>query len=210
MKHALRVLTFCSLALAATGAAAAPGDVYRVTGERVNLRSGPSDQANIRSTVGQGDELLEVRNQGPWLGVRVIRTGEEGWVFSDLVRRTTESSLGGGSGGGRADAGFAQISPGFDQLLGSVNNQLGYRFADKVERANGGTLRVTPTQEWLYNTGRDGKLMTALAVHEMWKSYNNGRPVNLNMLDAQGRDLMSVRDTGTGPVLDLMEALAMD
>jgi uncharacterized protein YraI len=207
----LRLLSLCALggalALSAGGAAAAPGDIYRVTGEKVNLRSGPSDQANIRSSVAQGDELIELRSQGPWVGVRVLRTGEEGWVFGDLVRRSAQSSLGGG--GGRPEAGFAQISPGFDRLMSSVSDQLGYRFADKVDRANGNTLRVTPTQQWLLNTSRDAKLMTALAVHEMWKSYNNGKPVNLSFLDGQGRDMMAIRDSGDGPTLDLMEALAM-
>jgi len=210
MKSHLRLLAMCALAFGPAGqAAAAPGDSYRVTGEKVNLRSGPSDQANIRSTVSQGDDLLELRAQGPWLGVRVLRTGEEGWIYSDLVRRTTASTLD-GADATVADTGFRQISPSFDQLLASVSNQLGYRFASKVERAEGNMLRVTPTQEWLYNTGRDAKLMTALAVHEMWKSYNNGRPVGLSFVDSRGANLMAIRDAGSGPMLDMMDALAMN
>jgi uncharacterized protein YgiM (DUF1202 family) len=213
MKKAILVLALGAIggvALPAGDAQAAPGDVYRVAGEKVNLRSGPSDQSNIRSSVAQGDELIELRSQGPWVGVRVLRTGEEGWVFGDLVRRTTQSSLGGGGGSARPEAGFAQISPGFDQLLANMSDQLGYRFAEKVDRSDGNTLRVTPTTGWLYGTSRDAKLMTALAVHEMWKSYNNGRPVNMSFLDGRGGELMSIKDSGSGPLLDLVDALAMN
>ncbi|WP_207483933.1 SH3 domain-containing protein [Arenibaculum pallidiluteum] len=213
MKKRLVLLSACALCTLMFSvpdpAAAAPGDSYRVSGEKVNLRSGPSEQSNIRSTVSQGDDLLELRSQGPWIGVRVLRTGEEGWVYSDLVRRTAASTLG-GEAGPVADTGFRQISPGFDQLLAGIGSQLGYRFAGKVERAEGNLLRVTPTQEWLYNTGRDAKLMTVLAVHEMWKSYNNGRPVAVSLVDGRGSSLMSIRDEGNGPVLDLADALAMN
>ena len=44
--------------LAAAPAFAEIGDVYRVSGERVNLRSGPSDAATVRSTVEHAEDFV--------------------------------------------------------------------------------------------------------------------------------------------------------
>src|SRR5215216_781790 len=77
----------------AAAALAAPGDLHRVAAERVNLRAGPSEDAAVRRRVGRGEELLELRREGDWYGVRVTRTGEEGWVADDLVERVARSTL---------------------------------------------------------------------------------------------------------------------
>ncbi len=191
--------------LMALPALAAPGDIHAVTGEKVNLRAGPSDDASVRSTVVRGDEVVELRQDGSWLGVRVLRTGEEGWLFSDLVKRRVASTLGGPAGGpaaGPAQAGFGKIAPGFDGLVASISDHLGYRFADKVEQTGNGNLRVVPTQEWTYSTSRDAKMYAALALYQMWKNYNNGRPVTV-ALGSQGPSAITIADSAKGPDLVL-------
>ncbi|MBP2229614.1 SH3 domain-containing protein [Azospirillum agricola] len=183
-------------------ALAAPGDVHSVTGEKVNLRAAPSDDASVRSTVTRGDEVVELKQDGNWLGVRVLRTGEEGWLFSDLVKRRTASTLGGAAAAGPAQAGFGRIAPGFDGLVASISDHLGYRFADKVEQTGNGALRVVPTQDWSYNTSRDAKMYAALALYQMWKNYNNGRPVTV-ALGPQGASAITIEDSAKGPELVL-------
>ncbi len=96
----LRLRTFRRATLAgllavgpAAAALAAPGDLHRVTAERVNLRAGPAEDAAVRRRLGPGEELLELRREGDWYGVRVGRTGEEGWVAGDLVERVARSTL---------------------------------------------------------------------------------------------------------------------
>lgn len=186
---------------AGTPALANPGDTYTITGDRVNVRAAPSDRGSIRTTARRGDELLELRQEGGWTGVRVLRTGEEGWVFSDLLRQRSASTLGaGGSNGGRGS--FARYSSGFDRLIGRVNDELGYKFADRVETGEDGLLRVTPTQEWLFNTSREAKIYAAMALYEMWKNHNNGRPVSV-ALGARGMNPITIGDEANGPVMDL-------
>ncbi|MBF5095204.1 SH3 domain-containing protein [Azospirillum sp. INR13] len=180
-------------------ALAASGDVHAVVGEKVNLRAGPSDDAAVRSTIARGDEVVELRREGSWLGVRVLRTGEEGWLFADLVKRNSASTLGGGDTA-PAQAGFGRLSPGFDGLVANISDKLGYRFAEKVEQSGNGTLRVVPTQEWQYNTSRDGKMFAALALYQMWKNYNNGRPVTMT-LGSQGPTAITIADAANGPEL---------
>jgi uncharacterized protein YgiM (DUF1202 family) len=178
---------------------AAPGDTYRVTGEQVNLRAGPSEDANVRSRVKAGDELIELRREGSWLGVRVTSSGEEGWIYEDLVERVSPSTLQGGTAAGP----LKELSGTFDILLSRVSDYLGYSVVEKVERVEPNTLRVTPTREWLRNGGSDGHVMAAMAFYQMWKNHQNGRPVSLVMLDDRGKDYVIITDKETGPALSI-------
>ena len=202
MSRSTIMVLIAVLGLAGTAsvpALAASGDIHAVTGEKVNLRAGPSDDAAVRSTIMRGEDVVELRREGSWMGVRVLRTGEEGWLFSDLVKRQSASTLGSGESA-PAPAGFGKLSPGFDGLVASIGEQLGYRFADKVEQGANGSLRVIPTQEWLYNTSRDAKMFAALALYQMWKNYNNGKPVTVT-LGAQGPAAITIADAAKGPEL---------
>ena len=80
-------------------ALAAPGDLHRVTAERANLRAGPSQLAEVRGRTERGEQLLELKREGDWYGVRIMRTGEEGWIAGDLVERVAPSKPGDAAGG---------------------------------------------------------------------------------------------------------------
>ena len=189
-----------ALAMTAAGTArAASGDVHRVTAERVNLRAGPSDTSNVRSTVEQGEELVELRSEEGWLGVRVARTGEEGWIFSDLVEEVSRSQLGEGG----ADAGFQALSRDFDNLVGDLGQQLGYRLVETIEQPGENTLRVTPSSEFLLYGGRDAHMAIGLAIYQMWKNHQNGQPVAVTLLDDENESYISITDEASGPQLTL-------
>ncbi|HYE50953.1 MAG TPA: SH3 domain-containing protein [Azospirillaceae bacterium] len=185
---------------------AAPGDIHRVTGERVNLRSAPSDEANIRSALERGAEVVEIRREGKWLGVRAVETGEEGWIYEDLVRVAAPSSLGGGGEFRQSDAGFRTWSQGFDSLMASVNERLGYKTFDRVEVLDGNTLRLTPSRQFLGSGNQEAHLLAALAVHQMFKNHQNGRPVSVAVLGPSGERYLTIDDNAaTGPVLEVLE-----
>ena len=78
-----------------SGAAlAAPGDIHRVSGaEVVNLRAGPTEESNIRGTVELDDEVIELTRDRNWVGVRVLQTGEEGWIYGGLLEQVAQSGL---------------------------------------------------------------------------------------------------------------------
>ena len=198
-------LTGCLvLGLLCGAALAAPGDIHRVSGaDVVNLRAGPTDASNIRGKVEQGDEVIELTREGNWIGVRVLQTGEEGWVYGGLLERVAQSGLlprdaGSGDDG---DAGFLQLSEGFDRLMRRVNGDLGYRMVEDATPVAEGVLQVRPTAAWLRSGGRDAHIMGALAFYELWKNYQNGRPVTLVMLDEQGREYIRIADSDLGPEL---------
>lgn len=184
-----------SLLLSAGAALAMPGDIYKVTGERVNLRAGPSDQSAVRSQVLQGDDLIELTQQGRWLGVRHARTGEEGWVYGDLVRRVSQSTL----GRRVSAAGFGKYSRDFDGMIETINGELGFPMVAAIDQGPSNTLRVTPTTEWMLGTGRDAKLYAAAALHQMWRSVT-GKPGNVALMYGN-TPFLTVSDGNAGPVM---------
>ena len=192
------------LGLLSGSALAAPGDIHRVSGaDVVNLRAGPTDASNIRGKVDQGDEVIELTREGNWIGVRVLQTGEEGWVYGGLLERVAQSGLlpRDAASGNDGDAGFLQLSEGFDRLMRRVNGDLGYRMVEDATPVADGVLQVRPTAAWLRSGGRDAHIMGALAFYELWKNYQNGRPVTLVMLDEQDREYIRIADGDLGPEL---------
>jgi uncharacterized protein YgiM (DUF1202 family) len=140
---------------------AAPGDIHRVAGaEVVNLRAGPTEASNIRGTVEQGDEVIELTREGNWIGLRVLRTGEEGWIYVGLLEQVAQSGLlPGGAEGSGGDAGFLRLSESFDRLMRRVNGDLGYALVEEAAPVAEGVLQVRPTTAWLRSGGRDAHLM---------------------------------------------------
>jgi hypothetical protein len=199
VRHSRAWLLASALALVAGAAQAEPGDILRVTAERANLRSGPSDADTIRSQVQQGDELIEIRRDGNWLGVRVMRTGEEGWVFADLVDRVQTSQLEGS--GVIMDSGFQALSPEFDVLMGRMGLQFGYRLVDSVHQDSGNELRIVPTPEFLLYGGRDAHVAATLAIYQMWKNHQDNAPVAVTLVGEDGRPYVAIRDQPSGPNL---------
>jgi hypothetical protein len=193
--------------LAAAPALAATGDTHRVVGERVNLRAGPSDNANVRAQITQGEELLELRRDGNWVGVRVLRTGEEGWIFSDLVQPVATSTLGGGPGApAPATAGFGDLSRDFDRLMGQLTQRYGFSLFDRIHQAGGDTLEVTLTPQWLRAGSDDEHLLAAAAIYQMWKNHQNSAPVRVVMLSPDGKSLITIDETRGGEALLTMAA----
>jgi uncharacterized protein YgiM (DUF1202 family) len=190
-----------------SGAAlAAPGDIHRVAGaEVVNLRAGPSEESNIRGTVELDNEVIELTRDGNWFGVRVLQTGEEGWIYGGLLEQVAQSGLlPGDAEGSGGDAGFLQLSESFDRLMRRVNGDLGYRLVEDTGSVAEGVLEVRPTAAWLRSGGRDAHLMGALAFYELWKNYQDGRPVTLVMTDDRGEEYIRIADGDLGPELAIV------
>jgi uncharacterized protein YgiM (DUF1202 family) len=178
---------------------AATGDTLRVVGERVNLRAGPSDGANVRSQIIQGEQLLELQRSDNWYGVRVLRTGEEGWIFGDLVEPVTASTLGGGTA--EPAAGFVELSRDFDRLMGNLTQRYGFPLFDKVHQAGGDTLEATLSAQWLRAGSADEHLLAAIAVYQMWKNHQNGGPVRVVLREPDGERYLAIDDTQSAPSL---------
>ena len=187
--------------LLGTNAVAGPGDVLRVNSDLVNLRAGPSDAATIRDRVAGGTDVLELRRDGGWYGVRVIETGQEGWIYGTLLDEVTASAL----ARTHVDTGFATLSQDFDQLVYQVNQSLGLPMFESVT-PSGSTLIVTPTESWLRASSRDAQVLAAAAVYQMWKNHQNGAPVAVVLLDDEEADYVVIEDIGeAGPSITVKD-----
>jgi SH3-like domain-containing protein len=187
-----------------TAALAATGDTYEVTSDKANLRAGPSNDANVRTQLGRGEQLIELRREGNWYGVRVTRTGEEGWVFNNLIDRTAQSTLGTGGEVAPATAGFLDLSESFDKVLASINSTLGYPVVSSVRQGENNALRVVATPDWLRATSRDAQLMTVLAIYQLWKNHQNNQPVQVTLLDGE-KPYITIADEAGGPRLTVTD-----
>lgn len=202
--HRVGTLAVALVALAATPAAAAPGDIHRVTNaDLVNLRAAPSNESNVRGTVERGDEVIELTRDDSWVGVRVLSTGEEGWIFGQLLDPVARSTLGNGGAAPIEDVGFQRFSQDFNRLVRSINADLGYPIAKEVQQPEADLLRVVPSSEWLLNGSREAHVMATAAMYQMWKNHQNGAPVRLVMTDSQGRDYVTIVDGEAGPNLSI-------
>lgn len=84
----MRLGSFAFMALVGVGgvALADSGDTLRVTGQGVNVRSGPSTSNRIVLQVNRNREAIELERQGDWVRVEVTGTGgREGWIHSSLL-----------------------------------------------------------------------------------------------------------------------------
>jgi hypothetical protein len=192
------------LAAVASPALAEPGDMLEVTTDRANLRSGPSDETTVRSQVLLGDEVIELRREGSWVGVRVMRTGEEGWIYGDLVQLASETQL----DGGVSQAGLDMLSADFDRLIGRIGDEFGYSLIESVQEGDGNALYVTPTNDFLVYAGREAHVTTTLAVYQMWKNHQNSEPVSVTLLGTEGEPYVTIQDEPEGaeptvPVINL-------
>ncbi|WP_299416502.1 SH3 domain-containing protein [uncultured Sulfitobacter sp.] len=53
----------------------------------LNMRAGPGTSHGIIKRLYPGDELTPMSKRGGWLQVRLLRTGEKGWVSQRFVKR---------------------------------------------------------------------------------------------------------------------------
>jgi len=185
-----------SAVLMSATALAGPGDVHRVTADLVNLRAAPSDSAAIRDQIEGGTEVLELRRDGGWYGVRVVETGQEGWIYSGLLSRVVASNL----AEERQDHGFGALSGDFDRLIGDIEGIAGLDMVETVARSDD-TLTVTPTVNWLLASSEDAQILATAAVYQMWKNYRNNAPSRVVMLDPEGDDYVVVEDREEGPAV---------
>lgn len=186
----------CGLLLSVS-ALAATGDIYVISSAKVNLRNGPSDNNTVITVVERGVELIELRRDGRWLGVRILSTGDEGWIYDELVEQSVQSQL-----GERTESlSFKDISADFDHLLGHLGDQLGYPLVTSINQVDDNTLRVTASPAWLLRNGTDTHMMAAVAYYQVWKSSLAGAPVTLMFGDGYGGDYVVITDTDDGPKL---------
>jgi Bacterial SH3 domain len=64
----------------------AAGDVLTVIGDRVNVRSGPGTDRDVRMQVSRNQRLVEIERAGDWVHAEISGTGgADGWIHGSLI-----------------------------------------------------------------------------------------------------------------------------
>lgn len=66
-------------------AMAAKGDQWSVDRSNVNVRSGPSTNAEILMTINPGETIVEIAEKGDWYFVEFPNYQKRGWVYAPLL-----------------------------------------------------------------------------------------------------------------------------
>jgi uncharacterized protein YgiM (DUF1202 family) len=75
-----------SMALLAAGAAAAPGDALLVTGDVVNVRTGPGTDNPLLFRARRDQQVMELARTAEWIQVRIPDRAADGWIHQSLLR----------------------------------------------------------------------------------------------------------------------------
>jgi hypothetical protein len=80
-----RVAFVFACSLLSCPALGAEGDLLIVTGDRVNVRSGPALDHVVVKNVSRNQRVVEVGRQGDWVQVKIAGSGAGGWIQGSLV-----------------------------------------------------------------------------------------------------------------------------
>ena len=176
-----------AVGLLTTLALSAPGDTLYIQGDKVNVRRGPSPNAQVMMQLGRGHKLVEFERRSGWVHVGIDRTGgKDGWVHGSLV----SLSFPGGGSTAPADPKFDRFLAAVDQLNEKVKRAAGVRFFTKVENLGDGIVQLTATVTWLSapRADREGNLNT---LFNMWDAAEgSGLPIMVRIVDGRGNLVM--------------------
>ena len=68
-----------------SSAEAAQGDRLSVSRENVNIRTGPSTNAEILMTINAGEVMIEIAEKGEWFFVEFPNLNRQGWIYGPLL-----------------------------------------------------------------------------------------------------------------------------
>jgi hypothetical protein len=155
----------------------------------------------VRDRVSGGTQVIELERDGNWYGVRTLDSGQDGWIYGDLLNRISSSGL----SDDKVDGGCADYSSDFDQLIGQINDRLGFAIVESIA-AEGDHLTIEPTNAWLRASSQDAHALATTAIYGMWKNYKNNAPVGVVLLDENDQAYVSIEDAGEdGPDLTVSD-----
>lgn len=64
---------------------AAEGDRWSTSRQNVNVRTGPSTNAEVLLSINAGEEIVEIAAKGEWVYVDFPRLNQRGWIYSPLL-----------------------------------------------------------------------------------------------------------------------------
>lgn len=151
-------------------AVAEPGDALIVTGNLVNVRSGPSLDDPVIMRLEQGRKLVEVRREGDWVEIKSVRKDiESAWIHQKLVAKVSapvptpvpeyEDA--------EQTALFNLFNRAFIEMNENIKSETGNTYFLKAKNLGDGVVEITATDAWL-NSPREGKEKDLSEIFTIW------------------------------------------
>jgi len=82
----IRVTLLLLLSMASAITYAAEGDIFTLLDDS-NFRRGPNSSYSSLGIVRQGEQVVELDMRGGWVKIRIIMSGDVGWLYADSLER---------------------------------------------------------------------------------------------------------------------------
>ena len=191
----LRVHLFSFCLFFITSSFADTGDELIITGDIVNLRTGPSSYTEAPIKLSQGRKVIEIQRNGDWVEIETHRNDiKTGWVHESLVAKatatvtaitttkqnTTPSST----------KRFKRFKQRFNDQNEVIKKQNGLIYFSEANDKGEGSIEVIATEAWL-NAKREER---GKSLNEIFKLWSDVVPVGSSMsvivFDEQGEQHM--------------------
>lgn len=191
-------LAFAALVLLSGTSWAASGDTLIVTGSRVNVRAGPSTDAQVMTQVARDQQVVERGRRDEWVQVELTDTeGQQGWIHGSLLAPAAESGTGqanvpepAASPDAAELAGVRRFQASVDYLNQRAQQVAGVDLFTGVESAGAGAVQVNATDAWhtMPPAGQRSYLNTLVA---RWAAAKGGaEPVSVRIVGPDGSVVM--------------------
>lgn len=214
-----------SIVVLATAAVAAPGDRLVVTGDVVNVRSGPGADRSVLLHTYRDDQAVELGRSGDWVQVIITSRDAEGWVHQSLLQalrpaqpaarevpaaRPSESASALPSAiaaatpardGDATSWSSAEALARFRSHVGELNARAvavaGVELFTGAEPVDGDTVRVMVTEAWNLVPAA-GQTSYTNALFDRWRAaVGGGDELRLQVVDPSGAVVSEKSGPGT-------------
>jgi hypothetical protein len=190
-------------------AVASPGDILVVTGDVVNVRSGPGADHSVLMHTYRDDQAVELGRSGDWVQVQIAANGAAGWIHQSLLQvlrparpAAPEPPPGQSSNSAGADdlpsaiAATPSVPDGAEALarfrtnLGELNARAvavaGIELFTGAEPVDGSTVQVMVTEAW-HLVPAAGQTSYTNALFDRWRTAAGGAgELRLQIVDPSG------------------------
>jgi uncharacterized protein YraI len=190
-----------------SAAHAASGDTLVVTGDNVNVRSGPSTSAPVKMRVDHDQQVIELQREGDWVRGEIAGSGgQDGWIHGSLLAAPAPGEVVAATSDGAPEP--AAIEPAaapaaadehaelarFRQSVEYLNSRAlavaGVDLFGEVKEAGGGVVQVAATDAWS-TIPPAGQQSYANTLLDRWAAAHGvGGPVSVQIVAPDGKVLL--------------------
>lgn len=183
---AVRLTLFVAAFSYTYNSVAATGDELIVTESIVNVRAGPSTDAEPLIKLLKDRKVTEIQRQDNWVEVETHRDDiKTGWIHKSLLRKKAAATQNTSS-----PTRFDHFMQRFNDYNEIIKKQNGIIYFTEAKDKGKGEIEVIATQAWISG---DSEMRNA-ELHEIFKLWSDvvpvGSSISVHVLDEQGEQYM--------------------